>query len=226
VALGAAYDEFYRSTGEPGSLPEPAVRRHPRGRDEAIISVPGAGRTLLDIGCGDGALLYAHRLRFAELVGLEYSPERLRQAGVNLAGFNVRLLQGTAESMEEIESASVDRIVTSDVIEHIPDVYAAVAEMWRVLKPDGLLVVNTPNVAYGKRRLQLLAGRFPATSQTNEGLGSDVMFDGGHLHYFTYRSLRLLLEGRGFEVVGRTGWVHAAYPSLTSVGVQLTARRK
>lgn len=229
MALRPAYDTFYERRDGPAKLDDLVLRRHPRRRDEAIFAVPGSGRVLLDIGCGNGGLLYAHRRRFTELVGLEFSAERLRQAKVNLAGLAVRLVQGTAESLEQIDSGSIDRIVTSDVIEHIPDVYAAVAEMRRVLKPGGLLIVNTPNVAYAKRRVQLLAGRFPSTSQANEGLGSDVMFDGGHLHYFTYRSLRLLLQRRGFEVVGRLGYgrlgrVHAVYPPLTSVGVQLAAR--
>jgi ubiquinone/menaquinone biosynthesis C-methylase UbiE len=183
---------------------------------------------LLDIGCGDGRLLYAHRHRFETLLGLEYSAERLAQAERNLEGLDAVLHQGTAESMGAIPSGSVDRIVTSDVVEHIPDIYAAVAEMRRVLRGSGLLVINTPNVAYIKRRIQLVAGRFPSTSQRNEGLGSDILFDGGHLHYFTYRSLRLLLERGGFRVTGRQaygrlGRLHSAHPPLTSVGVQLTA---
>jgi ubiquinone/menaquinone biosynthesis C-methylase UbiE len=108
--------------------------------------------------------------------------------------------------MAGVASSSVDRIISSDVVEHIPDIYTAVAEMRRVLRPGGLLVVNTPNAAYVKRRFQLPVGRFPSTSQSNEGLGSDVLFDGGHLHYFTYRSLQLLLERGGFRVTGRQSY--------------------
>ncbi len=89
--------------------------------------------------------------------------------------------------MTEIASNSIDCVVCVDTIEHVPDVYAAAAELRRVPKPGGRLVINTPNVAFGKRRLLSLLGRFPSTSQPNEGLGSDVLFDGGHLHYFTYR---------------------------------------
>jgi SAM-dependent methyltransferase len=223
------YDTFYE--GEAAGVLDPHKGRFPRGRDEAIVAVPGGGNVLLDIGCGDGALLYAHRRRFNTLIGLEYSTERLRQAESNLAGLDVVLCQGSAESLREIKAESVDRIVTSDVVEHIPDIYAAVKEMHRVLRPGGLLVMNTPNVAYVKRRAQLLAGRFPSTSQPNEGLGSDILFDGGHLHYFTYRSLRLLLEGGGFRMVsrqayGRFGRIHALYPPLTSVGVQWVAARQ
>jgi hypothetical protein len=114
----------------------------------------------------------------------------------------VVLLQSSAEAFGEIKSESVDRIVTDKCTER----------------------------CLCETRAQLLAGRFPSTSQPNEGLGSDILFDGGHLHYFTYRSLRLLLERGGFRMVsrqayGRFGFIHAVYPPLTSVGVQWVAAR-
>ena len=132
--------------------------------------------------------------------------------------------------MIQIESESIDRIISADTIEHIPDVYVAVAEMFRVLKPGGYLVINTPNIAFIKKRLLLLLGRFPSTSQANEGIGSDILFDGGHLHYFTFRSLRILLEKAGFEMTkkigyGKLGKIHDIYPSLLSGGVQWVARK-
>jgi hypothetical protein len=67
--------------------------------------------------------------------------------------------------------------------------------------------IDTPNVAKYSRRLKLLAGHFPSTSSLDEGLtrydGEPVqLHDEGHLHYFTFRSLRrLLLERAGFERV-------------------------
>ena len=132
--------------------------------------------------------------------------------------------------MPQIDTNSIDRILSVDTIEHIPDVYAAASEMYRILRPGGTLIVNTPNIAYVKRRILLLFGRFPATSQPNEGLGSDILFDGGHFHYFTFRSLTLLLQKAGFHIIQRTGYgkfgrLHALWPNLTSVGVQLVATK-
>jgi SAM-dependent methyltransferase len=192
--------------------------------------LPLAGDTILDIGCGDGLLLYQFRHKFKHLVGVEYSAERLHAAKANLQGYSFRGVCATAEAMAPIESDCIDCIVMADVIEHIPDVYLASQEMFRVLKPGGILVINTPNIAFVVKRLRLLFGRFPATSQRNEGLGSDLLFDGGHLHYFTYRSLRLLLDRSGFRIerkmgFGRFGKLHDLWPELLSVGVQWIARK-
>jgi len=231
VTLTAKYNKFYRGDGPAGAaIEEYMVRKWPRNRLEAIVAVGGNGAAILDIGCGDGSLLYQYRNRFDHLIGLEYSSTRLEHARHNLKNYKFTGIECSAEMISALDENSVDRIITADVIEHIPDVYAAAQEMFRILKPNGLLIINTPNIAFIKKRVQLALGRFPSTSQQNEGLGSDILFDGGHLHYFTYRSLRLLLERAGFAMVyrmafGRWGSVHHIWPPLTSGGAQWVARK-
>jgi SAM-dependent methyltransferase len=230
LPLGAKYDAFYGGPHTEHPHPDVAVVGWPRSRIEAIVAEPLQGDVLLDIGCGDGFLLYQFRRRFQQLIGLEYSAHRLQGARRRLAGLPFTGVHGSAESMTVIPDGTIDAIVSADVIEHVPDVYAAADEMHRVLRPGGRLVINTPNVAFLVKRMRLLAGRFPSTSQGNEGLGSDVLFDGGHLHYFTYRSLGLLLERSGFRIVRRIGYgphgrIHNLWPNLLSVGVQLVAEK-
>lgn len=219
------YDKFYHTSLKKEDLRDIILGRWPKNRIEAIMAVKGEGETILDIGCGSGHLLYQFRYRFKKLIGLEYSQHRLAQAEINLEDFCFMPIQGTAEDLSVLASNSIDHAVSADTIEHIPDVYKAVEEMYRVLKPGGLLVLNTPNIAFLKKRVLLMTGRFPSTSQINEGLGSDILFDGGHLHYFSFRSLRLLLEKFGFKMVkkigyGRLGVIHNFWPSLLSGGIQ------
>jgi ubiquinone/menaquinone biosynthesis C-methylase UbiE len=212
------------------SLPEVILKGWPKNRVEAILRSVCNGGSVLDVGCGNGHLLYQLRNKFDRLVGLEYSAQRLEQAKLNLADCSFEPVLGNAEDMNTIVSEGIDCVVSADTIEHVPDVYAAVNELFRVLRPGGLLVINTPNIAFLKKRIFLLLGRFPSTSQPNEGLGSDILFDGGHLHYFTYRSLSLLLKKAGFLIDSRVGYgklgrIHDIHSPLLSVGVQLVARK-
>lgn len=230
MGLEAQYDSFYHSALHRESLADITLRGWPRDRVQAILHDACFGETVLDIGCGNGHLLYQLRHRFRRLIGLEYSSHRLEQAKINLSGLAFTPILGSSEDMSAVATDSVECIVSADVIEHIPDVYAACAEMFRVLRPGGTLVINTPNIAFLKKRLVLLLGRFPSTSQPNEGLGNEILFDGGHLHYFTFRSLSLLLERAGFEIQHRTGFgrlgrVHDFYRSLLSSGAQVVAKK-
>lgn len=228
MGLSKQYDDFYRSALVKEPLAEVRLNGWPRNRVEAILHSAGSGDTLLDVGCGNGLLLYQLRSRYKKLVGLEFSAHRLEQAKINLSELTFVPVLGSAEDMSEIASESIDCVVSADTIEHVPDVYPAAAEFFRVLRPGGRLVINTPNIASVKKRILLLMGRFPSTSQPNEGLGSDILFDGGHLHYFTYRSLSLLLERAGFVIeqsigFGQLGRIHNIYPPLMSGGAQLVA---
>lgn len=230
MSLSAQYDSFYKTALVKETLGEIYLHGWPKNRVEAILHSAGRGDTLLDVGCGNGQLLYQLRHRFKKLVGLEYSAHRLEQAKLNLSDDAFVPVLGSAEDMSEIAPDSIDCIVSADTIEHVPDVYPAAAELFRVLRPGGRLVINTPNIAFVKKRVLLLIGRFPSTSQSNEGLGSDILFDGGHLHYFTFRSLSLLLERAGFVIeqsigFGKLGRVHNIYPPLMSGGVQIVARK-
>lgn len=228
MSMSDKYDEFYSSSQVKEPLCALSVRRWPRNRAEAIIAVEGSGDSILDIGCGNGHLLYQFANRFSKLVGLELSKGRLSQAAINLADFDFVPYLGSAENMHSIESDSIDRIVSADTIEHIPDLYAATSEMCRVLKPGGIVVINTPNIAFIKKRITLLLGYFPATSQRNEGLGGDVLFDGGHFHYLTFRSLSLLLVRAGFRIEKKIGYgplgrLHNIWPELLSGGAEVVA---
>lgn len=228
MSLSERYDEFYKSSLTREVFTDASPTSGPRSRVEAVLAHAGSGISVLDIGCGSGLLLFKPRHRYTQQVGLELSPHRLEQARINLADLAFKAVQGSAEHMPGLADDSLDCVVSTDTFEHVPDAFRAAAEVFRVLRRGGLLVINTPIFALVKKRL--LLGRFPSISQRNEGLGSDVLFDSGHLHCFTFRSLSLLLQRAGFRIechvtYGRWGRQHHLCPPLLSGGAQVVARK-
>lgn len=104
---------------------------------------PLAGRTVLDEGCGDGALAAELAQRGAIVTGLDSEPAMIaaarRRAGIE--GVQLRLVAGKAESLP-FPDAAFDRVLAVATLCFVPDAERAVAEMARVLKPGGRLIIG------------------------------------------------------------------------------------
>jgi len=111
---------------------------------EALAGI--AGR-VLDAGCGTGGLLatLAVRAPLLRSVGLEFSPIAVRRAA---AKSGAALVRGSVNAMP-FADASFDAAVAADVLCHAAvDPAATLAELRRVLRPGGRLVVNMPAFAW------------------------------------------------------------------------------
>lgn len=100
-------------------------------------------QTILEVGGGQGgltALLYPK----AQITNLDFEPE-YAQAPCNKQP-NVQFVCGDATQLP-FPDASFDAVTMFDVLEHIPDDHQAVVEAFRVLKPNGVLLVSTPDVS-------------------------------------------------------------------------------
>lgn len=110
--------------------------------------LPDPCELLLDFGCGNGAqtLLFADRCH--RLVGVDISEDFLAEFRESAA---VAGLAGRVESLVTgggpipLRSGAADAVTSFTVLEHVPDEGAALAEMRRVLRPGGRLVVTVPN---------------------------------------------------------------------------------
>lgn len=231
MLLEDAYDGVYRDE-EPGNQELAMTDRWPRTRFEAAVRFAGSGKRVLDVGCGNGLVLYNLRHRFRELFGVELSLVRVESASQALKGLNSVIMHANIEQGVHFANDFFDAVTCIDTLEHFVDVFTAVKEMTRVLKPDGRLVIVTPNVARLDRRLRFLfLGRFPTTSAGNEGCDTrtpDELLDGGHLHYFTFSMLEKLLARYEYRRVrryglGRLGRIHNCMPSLLSGTCALVA---
>ncbi len=197
--------------------------KYPKNRIEAAYYLAGKGASVLDVGCGYGNLLYKMKDNFDKLYGVEINKTRVEKARELLKDNNFEITQTTVESAN-FPDEFFDVVVSSDVIEHISDVFSAFKEMTRILKKGGKLITITPNIADIRRRFTLLFGKFPSTSASDEGFGFNdgtEVFDGGHIHYFTFSMLEKLYSRYGITNIkrygfGRLGRAQNILPSLFS----------
>lgn len=98
---------------------------------------------VLEIGAGGGFALRAmERMGFRRLVGLDLTATSLAEARRRVPG--ARLIAADAERLP-LGDGSVDVVLSSDLLEHLPDVDGHLAEVARVLRPGGHYLIKTPN---------------------------------------------------------------------------------
>jgi SAM-dependent methyltransferase len=97
----------------------------------------------LDVGCSSGAATAALAPYFAQTLGVEYDPLALQNVDWESQP-PVQYLRGDAMSLP-LGNESVDVVICAQVYEHVPDDERLVAEIYRVLKPGGLVFFSGPN---------------------------------------------------------------------------------
>lgn len=101
---------------------------------------------VLDAGCGAGEYVAALHARGIDAVGLEFIPEKVRQWRALHPG-DERVIEGDIAAMP-YPAGSFDLVIMNEVIEHVPDEQRALAEVARVLRPGGRLLIMAPNRRY------------------------------------------------------------------------------
>jgi SAM-dependent methyltransferase len=204
-APGQPLQEFYSRPGVPLSSGPDRALRQARMLGQVLQGLAGPA-VIVDLGCGDGSALavaagHNPGHRFA---GIDWSPDALR--GAQARGLTV-VRGGVAAPGLPVADGVADVVIMSELIEHLVDPDGAVAEVRRVLRPGGSLLLSTPNLAAWYNRGLLAVGIQPIFSEVslNGVFGRPGRVVAGHLRLFTRRALTEFLTASGFRCVTVTG---------------------
>ncbi|HET7746101.1 MAG TPA: class I SAM-dependent methyltransferase [Vicinamibacteria bacterium] len=145
-----------------------------------------AGSRVLDAGCGRSLFTEIRPEWPFTIVAADVDLDLIRSR--KQAFPQVRWAVGDAHPLP-FREATFDALFAGELVEHLPDPAAGVAEFARVLRPGATLILTTPN----RRRLANVVDR------------SERPYSPDHLSELAYDEVRALLAGRGFEVLSATG---------------------
>jgi len=168
------------------------------------------GQLVLDAGCGEGRHCFGMLERGARVVGLDLDFKSLRDASKRLRGRAAEL--GSLGEMNQGDAfrlpyrdGTFDRVICSEVMEHVHDFEGAARELARVTKPGGRVAVTIPTATSEHIYLRLGDDYFESP--------------GGHIRIFSPRQLAkgLAAAGLGTVGVGFAHGFHTPYWMLRSV---------
>lgn len=158
------------------------------------------GDLVLDAGAGFGRHAFAVARHGGRIVALDYAADELAQtrhvfeamveAGEIPADRVVGLVRGDATALP-FGDATFDRVITSEVLEHIQDDVRALAELVRVLRPGGTFACTVPTW-WPEKVNWMLSEDYHAPRAP-----------GGHVRIYSATELRAKLRAAGLELTGR-----------------------
>jgi len=153
---------------------------------DQIIS-PGSG-IAADLGCGPGPFTKLLERKNYNVVAIDSRHSRLK---INESAYKI---VSDLNTSIPLRASCCDLVIATEIIEHLKDSSRFLLEIYRILKPDGILIASTPNNDCLIRYFEILRGR------SWKGWGED------HLHVFTIKELRELLVRSGFKIIRQDGF--------------------
>lgn len=165
---------------------------------------PFDGKAALDVGCGAGLLCEPLARLGASVTGVDAAPENIDAARAHAAGQGLSIDYRAGE-LVQVEGR-FDLVTCMEVIEHVSDPAAFVAQLAARLADDGLLIMSTPNRT-GLSRLAMIT--------LGEGIGAIPKGTHDWDKFLTPGELEALLTGAGLQVIDRRGIAFSPARGLT-----------
>ena len=159
---------------------------------ELLEKIPLTARTIMDVGCAQGALGadYLRRNPACRVLGIEQDEAAAAHARTRIAEVFVGDVEKTPMPFEV--PGGIDCIIYGDVLEHLTDPWALLKAHAAHLSPEGTILVCMPNIEHWSFAARLLTGQFDYDDQG--------LFDRTHLRWFTPRTMARALAEAGLEL--------------------------
>ncbi|MBI2129654.1 class I SAM-dependent methyltransferase [Candidatus Woesearchaeota archaeon] len=170
----------------------PVIKYISNHRKRAILNLLSPKNTdkMLDAGCGSGIIL--REIKEGSVIGIDCSATALRQARKNMQGKNTKLMMADVQKLP-FKKNSFNKIICSEVIEHLPSPAKVIDEIKRVSKRGAIVIFTIPNqplldkIAYMFRKLNVKKGE----------LDLDMEW---HIHKFNLKKFRQLIKNK-FKII-------------------------
>jgi len=185
-AQKADYEEFHKSTS-----PSPKIIEKSNFTYKIILKTfdkyINKNEKILDIGCGSGSLAIYYTSKGNRVVGIDISGKAIESARksaqlLDLKNIEFKVMNFPLQAPKE----KFDRVICSEVIEHLEDDMLALNKVYKLLKPQGKALITTPSKNAPLHRL---------------GYAKNFDIRVGHLRRYTMEELVKKSKKAGFKII-------------------------
>ena len=148
------------------------------------------GTVVADLGCGNGALLAEFRTYAFELYGIDMSTSGISHGRRAYPGIHFQVADLTADLSGLDVAGKCDVVISTEVVEHVFLPRLFLSNCYKMLKPNGRLILSTPYHGYLKNLALAVTGRMESHFC--------ALWDFGHIKFWSRKTLTALLEETGF----------------------------
>ena len=174
---------------------------------------PGPDERVLDAACGRGFVLnFLREVSECSLVGQDLEYGYVHQAREQLADRAVRLFNGDLCHLAFPDHV-FDKVILAEVLEHLPDDRAGLAEAVRVTRPGGMIVISVPNANY-PFCWDPINKTLETVFDTHIAKGPLAGIWALHVRLYTLEEVEALIEDAGLQIEETRLLVHYCFPFI------------